>query len=258
MATTSWFLLPLSGLFAGLLAGLLGIGGGTVLLPILVGLSYSYNQAVATSSLAIVITSASGTWQNWRMGFLNPKNVILLGMPAIATAQLGAYLVGQLPNYVKEGAFGILLVVTIFLGMLRKRLHERETHPTHSRGIKPLISRLGTGTAAGLLAGLFGVGGGVIMVPLQILLLGETIKTAIQTSLGVIVITSMSACFGHALQNNVLWLPGIFLGFGGLLGARASTRYLPQLPDRIVTLCFRTLLAILALYFFWRSFVSFQ
>ena len=252
----NWFLLPLSGLFAGLLAGLLGIGGGTVLVPILVGLGYGYNQAVATSSLAIVITSASGTWQNWRMGFLNLKNVILLGMPAIATAQLGAYLVGQLPDYVKEGAFGILLVVTIFLGMLRRHLGDRETHPAKQQGIKPLISRLGTGGAAGLLAGLFGVGGGVIMVPLQMLLLGETIKTAIQTSLGVIVITSISACFGHALQNNVLWLPGIFLGFGGLFGARASTRYLPKLPDRIVNLCFRTLLAILAIYFFWRSFAS--
>ncbi|MEM9539750.1 MAG: sulfite exporter TauE/SafE family protein [Cyanobacteria bacterium P01_E01_bin.42] len=252
----NWVLLPLSGLFAGLLAGLLGIGGGTVLVPILVGLGYGYNQAVATSSLAIVITSSSGTWQNWRMGFLNLKNVILLGLPAIATAQLGAYLVGQLPDYIKEGAFGLLLVVTIFLGMLRKRLRDRETHSTNPRGIKSLISRLGTGGAAGLLAGLFGVGGGVIMVPLQMLLLGETIKTAIQTSLGVIVITSISACVGHALQDNVLWLPGILLGLGGLFGARMSTRYLPKLPDRIVNLCFRFLLAILAVYFFWRSFAS--
>lgn len=257
MIATNWVLLPFAGLFAGLLAGLFGIGGGTVLVPILVGLGYAYNQAVATSSLAIVITALSGTLQNWRMGFLKPKHIILLGLPAIATAQLGVYLVGQLPTYLKEGAFGVLLIVTIFLGMLRKRLGDRsETTSRDREGIKPLIFRLITGGLAGLLAGLFGVGGGVIMVPLQMLLLGETIKTAIQTSLGVIVITSIAACIGHALANNILLLPGIFLGVGGLLGARISTRYLPKLPDRVVNLCFRTLLAILALYFFWRSGMS--
>jgi uncharacterized membrane protein YfcA len=116
---------------------------------------------------------------------------------------------------------------------------------------------MATGGAAGLLAGLFGIGGGVIMVPLQMLLLGERIKVAIQTSLGVIVITGISACAGHAIAGNVLFLIGIILGLGGLLGAQISTRYLPKLPDRVVSFCFYIMLFLLSLYTFleaWKSF----
>ncbi|NER82740.1 MAG: TSUP family transporter, partial [Leptolyngbya sp. SIO1D8] len=78
----------IAGLLAGILAGLLGIGGGTVMVPILVTLGYEPIQAVATSSLAIIITSLSGSFQNWRMGYLDFRRVLLLGLPALVTAQL--------------------------------------------------------------------------------------------------------------------------------------------------------------------------
>ncbi|CAA9408128.1 Uncharacterized UPF0721 integral membrane protein [uncultured Microcoleus sp.] len=120
------------------------------------------------------------------------------------------------------------------------------------------MAKIATGSAAGLLAGLFGVGGGVIMVPLQILLLGESIKTAIQTSLGVIVITAISATAGHAARGNVLWVVGLILGGGGLLGVQVSTRFLPRLPDRIVSLAFRSLLAVLSIYVFWQAWQKFS
>jgi uncharacterized membrane protein YfcA len=60
------------------------------------------------------------------------------------------------------------------------------------------------------------------MVPLQILLLGEPIKLAIQTSLGVVVLTGISATFGHAVSNNILFVEGIILGTGGLVGEQIS------------------------------------
>jgi hypothetical protein len=96
------------------------------------------------------------------------------------------------------------------------------------------------------------------MVPLQILLLGETIKTAIQTSLGVIVITAISACAGHALRGNVLWVEGLLLGAGGFLGAQISTRFLPKLPDHVVSLAFRSLLAILSIYVFYQAWQNYN
>lgn len=67
----NWLILATGGLFSGILAGLLGIGGGTVLVPLLVTLGYAPIQAVATSSLAILVTSISGSIQNWRMGYFN-------------------------------------------------------------------------------------------------------------------------------------------------------------------------------------------
>ncbi|MEA5598079.1 sulfite exporter TauE/SafE family protein [Rivularia sp. UHCC 0363] len=251
----NWLLLTISGLVSGILAGLLGIGGGTVLVPLQLAFGYTPLQAVATSSLAIVITATSGTIQNWRMGFINIKQVILLGIPAVITAYFSAGLAKSIPPKNQLVAFGILLLFTIYLVDLRKNLskkQEAETEQNQSK-ISSIISRIVTGGTAGILAGIFGVGGGVIMVPLQIILLGETIKVAIQTSLGVIVMSSLSAATRHAFEGNILLVPGLILGFGGLIGAQISTRFLPKLKDQVVSLMFRVGLAILAAYVFWKA-----
>ncbi|MBD2576705.1 sulfite exporter TauE/SafE family protein [Oscillatoria sp. FACHB-1406] len=246
------WLLAIGGFISGLLAGILGIGGGTVLVPILVALNAQPVQATATSNLAIVLTSVSGTLQNWRMGYLDRQRVLLLGLPSLVTAQIGAYLGSILPGYLLLSAFSIFLILNIFLVQFRKKLiRDRDTPVTPT--FNPTLARLGTGGTAGLLAGLFGIGGGVIMVPLQMLLLGEKIKVAIQTSLGVIVMTSISAVIGHAWRGNVLWFPGLVLGIGGLLGAQISTRFLPKLRDRVVNFSFCALLALLSVYSLWRA-----
>lgn len=256
MDTSKLILLAAGGLVSGILAGFLGIGGGTVLVPLQVALGYTPLQAVATSSFSIVITAISGSIQNWRMGYLSFKRVIYLGLPAVITAQLGAELATRIPSYILLVAFGLLLLLNIYLVQLRKRLSNSEAQKGNS--FNPVLARIFTGGAAGVLAGLFGVGGGVIMVPLQILLLGEAIKVAIQTSLGVIMITAISATIGHAARGNILWVEGLILGVGGLIGAQISTRFLPKLPDHIVSLAFRTLLAVLSIYIFWQAWHAFS
>ncbi|HEY9831994.1 MAG TPA: sulfite exporter TauE/SafE family protein [Stenomitos sp.] len=267
MTPTTILIFAGGGLLAGILAGFLGIGGGTVLVPLLVALGYQPVQAVATSSLSIVITAISGSIQNWRMGYFRFQRVIGIGFPAVVTAQLGAYLAELFAPYLLLVAFGLLLLLNIYLVELRKRLNVREKQelieaagetPIQEIGINATLSRIITGSTAGVLAGLFGVGGGVIMVPLQILLLGERIKTAIQTSLGVIIITAVSATLGHAFRGNVLWIEGLLLGTGGLLGAQISTRILPKLSDHIVSLAFRSLLAILSIYVFWQAWQNYH
>lgn len=257
MISLNLVILAAGGLVSGVLAGFLGIGGGTVLVPLLVGLGYTPVKAIATSSLAILITSISGSVQNWRMGYLNAKRVINLGLPALVTAQIGVYLADRFTPYLLLTAFGLLLLLNIYLVELRQQLTNRNTIPETSN-FNPIIAIIFTGSTAGILAGLFGVGGGVIMVPLQILLLGETIKVAIQISLGVIVITAISACVGHTLNGNVLFTEGILLGIGGLLGAQISTRMLPKLPDEVVSISFRTMLGILSIYIFWQAWRNYR
>lgn len=246
-------LLIIGGLFSGILAGFLGIGGGTVLVPLQVAMGFPPVQAIATSSLAIVITATSGTIQNWRMGYINIKRVILLGLPALLTAQIGVYFASVFPEKYLLITFGLLLLFNIYLVQLRKNLISKSSAQQPLQSINPTVARLITGSLAGILAGLFGVGGGVIMVPLQMLLLGEEIKVAIQTSLGVIVITAISAIVGHAYRGNILFVNGLILGFGGLLGAQISTRFLPRLPDKVISIAFRSLLAILSIYMFWQA-----
>ncbi|MGL5062985.1 MAG: sulfite exporter TauE/SafE family protein [Microcoleus sp.] len=275
MTIDQLLMLAAAGLFAGILAGFLGIGGGTVLVPLLVALQYSPVQAVATSSLSIVITAISGSFQNWRMGYISFSKVAGIGFPAVITAQIGVYLAGIFPAYLLLVTFGLLLWLNIYLVEVRKQLTAKKqaeaegidesgaiahSQLSHNSNLlfNPIFARILTGSAAGLLAGLFGVGGGIIMVPLQIVLLGEGIKKAIQTSLGVIVITAISATAGHAVKGNVLWVVGLVLGGGGLLGAQMSTRFLPKLSDRTVSLAFRSLLAILSVYIFWQAWQNFN
>ena len=253
MTLANPLLIAISGLFSGILAGFLGIGGGIVLVPLLVAFGYSPIQAVATSALAIAITAISGTIQNWRMGYIKPQNILYLGLPALIAAQVGVYIAEGFAAEVLLFAFGLLLVVNIFLVEFRKRVIAQHKNQTKNSLDNPLLARITTGGTAGVLAGLLGVGGGVIMVPLQIIWLGEPIKTAIRTSLGVIVLTAISACLGHALQGNVLFLEGILLGTGGLIGAQVSTRFLPKLSNQVVSFAFRNLLVILAIYTFWQS-----
>ncbi|MEY3826166.1 MAG: hypothetical protein RLZZ148_980, partial [Cyanobacteriota bacterium] len=81
MITENGWILLAGGFVSGLFAGLLGIGGGTILVAILLSMGYNYAQAVATSSLAIVMTSLSGSIQNWRMGYVRLEQVIWLGLP---------------------------------------------------------------------------------------------------------------------------------------------------------------------------------
>ena len=256
----NWLLLVISGLIAGILAGLLGIGGGTVLVPILLAFGYTPLQAVATSSLAIVITATSGTIQNWRMGYIDFKKVIFLALPAAVTAYFSAGIAKFIPPRNQLVAFGILLLFTIYLVELRKKLSKKQeaeneqNQQNQESKIGSIVAPIVTGGLAGMLAGIFGVGGGVIMVPLQMLLLAEPIKRAIQTSLGVIVISSISSASRHAIEGNILLAQGLILGFGGLLGAQLSTRFLPKLPDQIVSLTFRVGLAILAVYIFWKAY----
>ncbi len=276
MTLIELLILGAAGLFAGILAGFLGIGGGTVLVPFLLRLGYEPVQAFATSALSIVITASSGSIQNWRMGYLNFQQVLAIGLPALLTAQVGAFFADKFPDSWLLVAFGSLLVLNIYLVGFRKRvtakkkieeeaINNYEKTPINNyeseinaKKKSQMISRIATGSVGGLLAGLFGVGGGAIMVPMQILLLDESIKKAIQTSLGVIVITAISATAGHALRGNVLWEQGLILGFGGLLGAQFSTRFLPKLPDKVVSIAFRSLLGFLSVYIFWKAWESYQ
>lgn len=257
MMDFSWLILVTGGLLSGVIAGLLGIGGGIITIPLLVTLGYTPVQAIATSSLAIVITSISGSLQNWWMGYFDFKRVIYLGIPAFFTTGIGVYFANKIAPHIILFTFGIILLANIYLIDLRKQLAFKEEDNT-APVFNPLLAKLGTGGAAGILAGLFGLGGGTIMVPLQILLLGEEIKVAIQTSLGVIVITALAACTGHTLEGNILFFQGIVLGCGGLFGVQISTRTLPKLADSVVSLTLRIFLGILSIYIFWEAWITYQ
>lgn len=215
-------LLGLGGFIVGCLAGISGIGGGLLLVPMMVGLGMTPIQAIGTSNFAKLMISTSGSWHNWRIGNLDFQRVAILGLPALLSAQLGVYLADKLPSYLLLSAFVLLMLVNIYFIGWRRKIEQREPFFKSARPL--ILGRSLAGSAAGLLAGLFGVGGGIILIPLQILMLGETFEVAISTSLGVVFLSSMSACISHSLNGNVLFLEGSLLGIAGAFGAVLGTQ----------------------------------
>lgn len=222
--------LGLGGFVAGCLAGVSGIGGGLLLVPVMLGMGLPPVQAIGTSTLAKLMISASGSWQNWRTGNLDFYRVATLGLPSLLSAQLGVYLASRLPSFLLFSALSGLLLTNIYLVGWRRRVNQiRPAIELRQQQVTSIFGRAIVGSIAGVLAGLFGVGGGILLVPLQFLLFGETIQLAVQTSLGVVFLSSMSACIGHTLSGNVLVLEGCILGITGAFGAQLGTRLLPRL-----------------------------
>ena len=252
----NWLILAFGGVFSGILAGILGIGGGFIIVSLLVALGYSPIQAVATSSLVIIMSSSTGSFYNWRMGYLDLKRVVYIAIPAIIAAPLGAYLAGSIQDYVLLTIFSFFLLINIGLIRLRKRVAARQKQS--GKTFNPIVSRIATGAIAGFLAGLLGIGGGAIMVPLQMLLLNEEIKVAVRTSLGVIVMATISSCILHAVQGNVLFIPGLIVGIGGIIGTQVGSRVLPNLPNSLVTKIFTVFLVTMSIFNFWQAWQSYQ
>lgn len=259
-----WGLLLVIGVVTGTLSGVLGIGGGLVMVPLLTLFGIPLVQATATSLVGVLLSSLSGSVQNLRTGSLDWRTSLLLALFGMVTAQVGAWIGDRIPDAALSLAFAVLLLITIRLMDLKRNLQKQQAAAVETgtenpapipprQGLNALLPIALIGLLAGLLSGLFGVGGGVVMVPLQMLLLAEPIKSAVRTSLGAIVPISISGLAQHTLNHNVLWIPGIALGLGGIVGAQAGTRLLPKLSDRTVNQIFRLFLMALAVYMAMRT-----
>lgn len=248
--------LLLAGIVTGLLSALLGIGGGLVMVPLLTLVGLPIGQATATSLLAVFCSALSATLRNAQQGEVNGRVAIGLSLSGMVTAQVGAAAAARLPDRPMSLGFALLLGLTIYLMGLKRQRGEAGADPDCA---PPVASPSGLGAVvaigllAGLLSGLFGVGGGVIMVPLQLLALGSPIKMAVRTSLGAILLISLSGLVQGAINGQVHWLPGFCLGIGGILGAQLGARWLPKLADRWVDRLFRVLCIVLGLYMILRA-----
>ena len=98
------------GVLAGVLAGLFGVGGGILFVPVLLGLGLGQIEAQGTSLLAILPTVAAGTWNQRRYGNLRPRSAVILGVASIAGVEVGARLATELPETTLRRLFALLLV----------------------------------------------------------------------------------------------------------------------------------------------------
>ena len=111
----------LVGVFAGILAGLFGVGGGILFVPALVALGLTQHEATGTSLLAILPTVLAGTWTQQRYGNVQWRAAGVIGIAAAAAAQGGAFVAEALPNETLRKLFAAVLVLVALQVLWRSR-----------------------------------------------------------------------------------------------------------------------------------------
>lgn len=263
--------LVLVGVGIGVLSGLLGIGGGTIMVPVL-RLGYGLNafMATATSLFAIIPISLAGAITHIRARSCFPKLGLLLGIAGAVTSSAGVYLGSISPSWLIMLAAAIIIVYSAFT-MLRKALRMGKggtdpATPTGNKGTDPhgaheakqtppcafaftrknVALSVVIGLIAGFASGYVGVGGGFVMVPLMTAWLGIPMKRTSGTSLIAIIILAVPGVIQQAFLGHIDYLAGIMLCVGAIPGAVLGARLVPRVPERTLRFIFAGLLAVAA------------
>jgi uncharacterized membrane protein YfcA len=238
---------PLSLIFGavvGLSLGLTGGGGAIFAVPLLVyGLGVSPREAVAISLAAVGATSFVGFLHRWRLGEVELRTGLLFAIAGMVGAPVGAWIASLIPEAILLLAFaGLMVIVAIRLWQQASHpvlppaacpIPEQQDGPTCQRdatGALILTSRcavllLVVGVLTGVLSGLFGVGGGFVIVPALVLFSGMSIHRAVGTSLMVIALVSVSGVAAQACAGRVIdpVVTSLFIA-GGIAGLFAGQR----------------------------------
>ncbi len=195
------------GSFAGFLAGLLGIGGGVILVPLFLWLfsiagfppDLIVHTAFGTSLAIILPTAISSTLGHRKRGNVEWYMVAFLAFGGIFGSLLGSSIAAVLPGDKLKMCFGLMQII-ISLKLLFYKPYVRSDNQRRAKRI-PLFL---VGFAGGLFASFFGMGGGVIAVPLMLMVLQLPIHLAVGNSSALIVVSSFSAviCYvWYGVQN---------------------------------------------------------
>lgn len=197
------------GLAVGLMSGLFGIGGGSIIVPALTLLAgFGHRRAAGTSLAAIVPTAVVGVISYAVHGDVAWIAALILAAAAVVGVQVGTWLLDKLPVVVLRGMFLVFLAVVVVSLFLVIPSRDAQLHLTVVSVIMLVVTGLLTGTFSGLL----GVGGGVIIVPALMLGFGASDLIAKGTSLMMMIPTAVSGTVGNLRHGNVDVLAAALIG----------------------------------------------
>lgn len=243
-----WLLLTLLGLIAGTLGSLMGLGGGVIIVPSLMILSgylailagVTPQVAVGTSLLIMILTGLSSTLAYIKQKTVDLKSGGIFFAGSGPGALLGVYLNNGIDPQVFLIFFGSFIIFVSIILMVRKYLrplkltkrgikreYQNEAGETIEYGYHPALA-LSIAFFVGMCSGLFGIGGGSLMVPAMILLFGFPPHRAVATSMFMILLSAILSSSTHIALGNINWFYALALApgawFGGMLGATINKR----------------------------------
>ncbi len=250
------FLLPLLGFAVGALGTLVGAGGGFLLGPVLL-FAYPNEPAKALTSISLAIAfvnalSGSGAYAVQRR--IDYRTGALFAAATVPSSVAGVYAVRFIPRTAFDALFGLLLLAVASLLLARPARTPRERVVTKGEAVRVLVDRYGhtfrwsfrprwgavLSVGIGFLSSVLGIGGGVIHVPMMVLMLGFPIHIATATSQFILLFTALTATITHIAAGDFagVWQRTLLIGSGVLLGAQAggamARRVRPVLITRVL------------------------
>lgn len=267
-----FLLFGLGGLI-GFLSGMFGVGGGFLMTPLLIFIGVPPPIAVATQANHVVASSVSGVFAHWRRGNVDFRMGAVLLAGGFVGSTLGVTLfsllqgLGQidlvinLSYVVLLGSIGTMMMVEGVRSVLRRRrkggprrLHEHTWAHGWPLKMRFRRSRLYIsallpfllGFFVGIISAIMGVGGGFILVPLMIYLLGMPTSVVVGTSLFQIIFVSANVTFLQATQNQTVDIVlALLLVAGGVIGAQFGSRAGAKMPGDVLRLLLGVLVLVL-------------
>lgn len=259
----------------GLLSGLFGVGGGFLTTPLLIFYGIPPTVAVASATTQITGASVSGVHAHMRRGGVDLKmgGVMIVGGAIGSLVGAGLFRVLQSSGQIDLvigflyvillGSIGVLMLKDALVALGWIELGEREERPRHNRWIASLplrwrfyasglylspLAPLVLGFVAGIMTVLLGVGGGFILVPAMIYLLGMAARVVVGTSLVMILAVSAVTTMVHAMTTQAvdIVLAGLLL-VGGVIGAQYGAMLTTRLKPDLLRLALAIVILLVAL-----------
>jgi uncharacterized membrane protein YfcA len=230
--------LILLGFAAGILGSMIGLGGGIIVVPVLTFLGFPPTVAASNSLFAALSNAIASTISYSKQKRIEFSLGLKLGLLTVPGTVLGAVISSDVSSEIFKILFGIILVFSAAYIFLRKKLETKEK--TLSKQM--IVFAIGASFFAGIVSSFFGIGGGIIFVPLMVVGMGMAMKRAAPTSQLILLFASLSGVIVHSILGHPDFLQAGLLAigsfFGGLVGARLSLeikeRYLQILISVVI------------------------
>jgi uncharacterized membrane protein YfcA len=227
----------LVGLIAGSLGGIVGIGGGVIIVPLMTEMfKFGQHEAHGTSLIAVIFTGAVGSVIYYAHGSVDLTAAVLLAGMALVTVRRGAKYCCFLPELTLKRYFGFFLLFVAALFILKPFI------PNIAEGSSPAWIRwivlILLGALTGFISGMMGVGGGSFMIPMMVLFAGIAQHTAQGISLLAMIPASVVGAWTHWREGNIRMsrLPGLVVGV--LVGVYVGGSFAHLIPERELRLLY--------------------
>jgi len=246
-------------IIASIMGSMVGIGGGIVISPFLSYLNYTPSQISSTSLMGVLSTSISSSISYYKKKLISNKIGIIISFSSIPGAFIGVFISKLFSLSEFKLYFAIILIATSLYLILKSRINHYKLSKVEIDfdrnwfSIQPikLFLLVIFCLIAGILSSSFGIGGGIIFVPVLIILLGFNMKQAAATSQFALFFTSLSGLLLYSYYGYPNYPMGFSLSIGSLIGGTIGSKLSSKISSNSLKIIFSLVLIIISIKLFY-------